>query len=593
MEVKLSDLKSASMSEIQEFFKEKSVFITGATGFLGHVLLSKLLRSCPDIEEIYLLLREKKGKTPTDRFNDLLEDEVFKIIKEECPKSLLKIRPISGDCLKSGLGITAADKETLKNRVNVIFHVAATVRFDAPIRDAAHMNIRSTSDLLDLAHEIKNLKAFVHVSTAFSNCVGRNVVEEKLYDSPISPMNLLTLVDTLDEDVLERITPGLLGNYPNTYVFTKAVAEEVCRLKGSDLPLAIFRPAIVISSQKEPIPGWINNVYGPTGVVAGAAVGLLRVLYIEQSSKANVVPCDFVVNAAIASAWSVGTRDNELEFTATNNEATKIMTKNLTSDSFQNGCLPKTTISHGNISDNYSTDGNIHESDFKLINGITTNRRCDSKTTKSNGISLNNSVSVETTKKIPVYNFTCDLMDKPFTWKDFMKNNEIHEPQMPSSVSIWAYSLLFCRYKSLYKFYCFLFHLCPALIADNVAKLLGKKPKLMDAYTRVHKLVEVLSYFSTREWKMTNDNVHFLWGRLSEADKQLFNFDLNSIDWTDYFRIHCVGIRQFILKENVDTIPEAMKRRKKLVFAHYSLLSAITFLSAYVLLNFLRRFIPV
>lgn len=60
--------------------------------------------------------------------------------------------------MKSGLGITAADKETLKNRVNVIFHVAATVRFDAPIRDAAHMNIRSTSDLLDLAHEIKNLK---------------------------------------------------------------------------------------------------------------------------------------------------------------------------------------------------------------------------------------------------------------------------------------------------------------------------------------------------------------------------------------------------------------------------------------------------
>lgn len=64
----------------------------------------------------------------------------------------------------------------------------------------------------------------------------------------------------------------------------------------------------VISSQKEPIPGWINNIYGPTGVVAGAAVGLVRVLHIEPSKKANVVPCDFVVNAAIASAWSVGTR---------------------------------------------------------------------------------------------------------------------------------------------------------------------------------------------------------------------------------------------------------------------------------------------
>ncbi len=36
----------------------------------------------------------------------------------------------------------------------------------------------------------------------------------------------------------------LLGDYPNTYVFTKAVAEEICKIKGADLPLTIFRPAI-------------------------------------------------------------------------------------------------------------------------------------------------------------------------------------------------------------------------------------------------------------------------------------------------------------------------------------------------------------
>ncbi len=59
---------------------------------------------------------------------------------------------------------------------------------------------------------------------------------------------------------------------------------------------------------KEPIPGWINNVYGPTGVVAACAVGLMRTLYSDKNCKANVVPCDYVVNAAIASAWSVGTR---------------------------------------------------------------------------------------------------------------------------------------------------------------------------------------------------------------------------------------------------------------------------------------------
>lgn len=70
----------------------------------------------------------------------------------------------------------------------------------------------------------------------------------------------------------------------------------------------LFPRGVVISSVKEPIPGWINNVYGPTGVVAAAAVGLLHVLQVDQNSKANIVPCDFVVNALIASAWNNGAK---------------------------------------------------------------------------------------------------------------------------------------------------------------------------------------------------------------------------------------------------------------------------------------------
>jgi hypothetical protein len=37
---------------------------------------------------------------------------------------------------------------------------------------------------------------------------------------------------------------SLLGSYPNTYIFTKAVAENLCQTKGATLPLAVFRPAI-------------------------------------------------------------------------------------------------------------------------------------------------------------------------------------------------------------------------------------------------------------------------------------------------------------------------------------------------------------
>ncbi|XP_065219109.1 fatty acyl-CoA reductase wat-like isoform X2 [Planococcus citri] len=521
------DTKLGSMSQIQEFFKDSSVFITGATGFLGHVLLSKLLRSCPDINKIYVLLREKRGKTAIDRFKEMIEDEVFQVIKSECPDILSKVTPIVGDCIKPGLGLSEVDRELIKKEVNVVFHVAATVRFDAPLRQAVNMNIRSTSDLLDLAVDMKNLKAFVHVSTAFSNCADRKIIEEKLYESPISSENLMLLVDKLSDETLERITPGLLGTYPNTYVFTKCVAEEVCRSKGANLPLTIFRPAIVISSAKEPIPGWINNVYGPTGVVAAAAVGLLRSLHSDQNCKANVVPCDYVVNAAIAAAWGVSTKNRNGE------------------------------IIHANGGNGFNED------------------------------SLKS--KVDDSKNIPIYNYSCDLLEKPFSWKEFCQSNEKHEPKMPSSLSIWAYNLTLNKNRYVHQICCFFLHLLPAFIVDNVARLIGKEPKLMDAYQKLHKLADVLSYFSTKEWDMKTDNVVNLWQRLSSKDRELFSFDMNELDWAHYWYIHCVGIRRFILKEDPTTIPAAQIRRRRFLIAQYLMIAVFTFSSLYLSFNILIK----
>lgn len=61
---------------IQEFFRERYVFITGATGFMGKVLVEKLARSCPDIGKICILVRSKKGKNSNDRIKEILDFEV-------------------------------------------------------------------------------------------------------------------------------------------------------------------------------------------------------------------------------------------------------------------------------------------------------------------------------------------------------------------------------------------------------------------------------------------------------------------------------------------------------------------------------------
>lgn len=62
-------------SDIKNFYHGSTVFITGATGFLGKLAMEKLLRTC-DVSKIYILVRSKKGKSPQKRFEELFDEPV-------------------------------------------------------------------------------------------------------------------------------------------------------------------------------------------------------------------------------------------------------------------------------------------------------------------------------------------------------------------------------------------------------------------------------------------------------------------------------------------------------------------------------------
>lgn len=61
---------------VSDFYNGKTVFITGGTGFMGKVLLEKLLRACPGVAKIYLLIRPKKGQQARARLQQLLSSPV-------------------------------------------------------------------------------------------------------------------------------------------------------------------------------------------------------------------------------------------------------------------------------------------------------------------------------------------------------------------------------------------------------------------------------------------------------------------------------------------------------------------------------------
>lgn len=67
---------SAGESEIRKYFAGKTVLITGSTGFMGMCLVEKLLRGCPDLKKMYILVRPKRELTPEDRKNKFLDNMV-------------------------------------------------------------------------------------------------------------------------------------------------------------------------------------------------------------------------------------------------------------------------------------------------------------------------------------------------------------------------------------------------------------------------------------------------------------------------------------------------------------------------------------
>ncbi|CAF0886506.1 unnamed protein product [Adineta ricciae] len=496
-----------STSAIATFFSNKTIFVTGATGFVGKCLLEKLVRSCPDIDRIHVLIRGKHNVTPQERLTKLCSCPLFDTIRLINPNFASKFNAMEGDVTLPNFGLSKTDEALLIEKCHIVFHSAATIRFDEPLRNAMQINVGSVAKLIELCTKMASVQAVIHVSTAYANC-NESHIEEAVYPTSIAPEQLLKACEWMDTSMLDLITPELIRHLPNTYTFTKGLAEAYLNTHAQHLPLAIFRPSIIGPTWQEPVPGFIDNYSGYTGIIVASVSGFMRVMNANPTIQPNCIPADVVINTMITLAWHTATQASRQPLRQ------------------KADMLP-------------------------VIHCCAAGRRSNNK-------------SVSSQQYI-------DIIAEQLDSHKIAFQRCLRWPELTLITNKYVYGIRHFFQEVIF-----------AYLLDLIMIITKNKPIFVRLLNKMTKSLQVLDFFSNNNWTFASENSEKLFDIMStnEIDRQLFNFDVQDLNWVEYIRNHVLGVKKYLLKDDMDRMTQCYERNLRLKLAQ-QLISAIllTFLS--------------
>jgi long-chain acyl-CoA synthetase len=163
--------KADSVFDVAAALKGKRILFVGATGFVGKVALSLLLRRYPDLGKVFVLVRPGAGSSSEDRFFDkIATSPVFDPIREVWPEGAFdaflreKCVPLAGDVARPMLNFSDRDLDRI-GKLDAIINCAGLVSFNPSLETAIRINVLGPMHVLEVAR--KTGAAVIHVSTCF------------------------------------------------------------------------------------------------------------------------------------------------------------------------------------------------------------------------------------------------------------------------------------------------------------------------------------------------------------------------------------------------------------------------------------------
>ncbi|HTG46789.1 MAG TPA: HAD-IB family hydrolase [Actinomycetota bacterium] len=335
---------------IVEALAGKRVFLTGVTGFLGQVILERLLLDFPNTS-VSVLVRAQASASAIERVHYLTRKPAFDPLRERLggDDALLRVldervQVIDGDFTHG--------EPPVPSGVDVAIHSAATVSFDPPIDDAFRTNVYGAQNLYRGVIAAGNAPHLVHVSTAYVAGVQKGVIPEGPLEHRVeyaveaemamrarSEVELASRKPEMLEHFMARAAkdhsragPSTVSTdaeerrkawvdarlieygrqrartlgWPDVYTFTKAMGERAVEDLAHEegLSLSIVRPSIIESALAHPSPGWIDGFKMADPIIRAYGLGQIPEFPGIPEGIVDLIPVDYVVNAILAVAAS-------------------------------------------------------------------------------------------------------------------------------------------------------------------------------------------------------------------------------------------------------------------------------------------------
>ena len=333
-------------------YEGKKILLTGSTGFVGKVVLASLLGKLPEVGKVVCLVRAPNDAAAEDRFlKDVIASAAFDPVRDRYGLALRdfvrsKVEVRAADVGRERVGLDEARWKELAKDLDLVIHCAGLVDFVPPLDKGLAANVDGTQRVLELAKQAgKGRCAFLHVSTCFvAGEKGGQVAEELVpNETPASARTGFNTFDFRKEiDEARKLVQRLLveevddpqvlaehwseadGNarkarrlaevrskrrlaeegwerakkwgWPNTYCYTKALAERLVDAARPDLgPVSIVRPAVVESAISYPLPGWNQGINTCAPLMWMCSRGM-RYFPLDEQHILDVIPVDLCVN---------------------------------------------------------------------------------------------------------------------------------------------------------------------------------------------------------------------------------------------------------------------------------------------------------